>query len=333
LNVDELIATLPRDAHFPDSLRARLRPVARAEVDALVAFVTGSSGDDDARAHAVDLLADVGAVASVPPLLELIADWDCPEVLWSHLDRALPRFGAAIIEPALALLARAPKTIARDSVCSVLAAQGTRDPRVFAALCAAFADDAAAATHFVTYGDPKALEILRDAVVSFAPDITEPWAVGKIDDMTIAIERLGGAIDETLRPHVERCNRRAIASRIAFARTRPLFPDEIVDDDAYRAAFRENVPPLDLVHYAEPLFALCNDFDGAALSDAIGVAETLERVALLAEGAKREALLAGVLAHVDEGTELHRIIATMVSRYDAMFPDRRTNARRAPGAS
>ncbi|MBN2191656.1 MAG: hypothetical protein JW751_02475 [Polyangiaceae bacterium] len=106
------LVELPRDRSrrprpstpAPSRLRAELLAIATdpdlAEEDA--------PGDGDAPVHAARLLGRIGDPAAIEPLLTVLQRLDWSDVLYSAICLALPRFGGALVEPALAVLAADP---------------------------------------------------------------------------------------------------------------------------------------------------------------------------------------------------------------------------------
>ena len=144
-----------------------------------------------AALHAVDLLAELGAIDAIPTMLEVLeASLWITEIHDLILQR-LRSFGTAALEPTLALCIATHDTTLRGSLTGVLSELGTKDDRIFEVLAAFFEEEPyLGSTHFAYYGDARALPILARAAASFEPewDCTDP--IGTLRSIVEAHEEM-----------------------------------------------------------------------------------------------------------------------------------------------
>jgi hypothetical protein len=127
------------------------------------------------RVHAADLLIDLKAVEAIEPMLGVLAETDLEDVLYNRVVVRLPELGSAVLEPALTFMAdNADHEEIVPSVCEVLAKLGVKDERIFRALCDVFeqGNEPLTAGMLADYGDPRALPLIEDTILSFEPDLT-----------------------------------------------------------------------------------------------------------------------------------------------------------------
>lgn len=153
-------------------------------------------GEGYAPIHAAELLGELRADIAIEPMLTELAATDWNDHLHHTLHRALRRFGAALVEPALRAYDASESTETRASFVAVLAACGARDERIFERLIGMLptAPDHAAGL-LAEYGDRRAVVHLarafdahrleRDATVLSNQTLIE---------LRAAIEDLGGAL-------------------------------------------------------------------------------------------------------------------------------------------
>ncbi len=124
-----------------------------------------------AAVHAAELLIELKAVEAIDPLLSVLCETDWDDWLHERLIQDLPKLGAAVVEPALALLSEDLSEDARDSVCSVIADLGVRDQRIYEQLSALYADNPFFGSICLgDYGDPAAVPMIVRAIEQFTPD-------------------------------------------------------------------------------------------------------------------------------------------------------------------
>jgi len=207
--------------HLPRELRDAIRADGVACVSALIEIV-----DDDALAlvsapgkgfapiHAVELLADIKAPEAVGPMLQALLRGDWQAILHDRLVARLPDFGAAVIEPALAMLATTNDAEQRHSICAVLAKAGVRDERVFEAIRSVFDEDATFGVMlFADYGDPRALPLIERRLETLKPDLDPLFGSAEVNELVAAYEDLGGELPEHLQVKTDAWFAKADAKR------------------------------------------------------------------------------------------------------------------------
>ena len=154
-----------------------------------------SPGEGLAPVNAAYTLGELGADAAVEPMLRRLSDTSWDEMLHDAIVRALPRFGAAVLEPALRLHAECDDDEVRSSVEAVLAETGVRDNRIFELLIARLTREPGCAGYLASYGDPRALGPLSRAFDAFdVDDDDQPLANHELVELRAAIEDLGGTL-------------------------------------------------------------------------------------------------------------------------------------------
>jgi hypothetical protein len=93
-----------------------------------------SAGDGCARERAATLLADLGAVEAIEPMLEVLRTTDGLTATHEAVREAIPLLGKAVLEPVLAAYAGSMEPALRFSLASALSRLGHRDPRILSAL-------------------------------------------------------------------------------------------------------------------------------------------------------------------------------------------------------
>ncbi len=199
---------------LPEDLRAAFIALGSESVPALITLLQDESLDEDedededesldedeewARVHAATLLGDIGDAAAVDPLLRLLDSFDPDDPLAEAVSLALPRFGAALVEPALALLAEGSDCVATEEVRAVLGECGVRDERIFAQLKVLFEEDPGlGAVVFANYGDARALPLVEEAIRSGELDADPRLALCELDDLKESHRKLGGEMTQEL---------------------------------------------------------------------------------------------------------------------------------------
>jgi hypothetical protein len=178
---------------------------------------TDAPGQGFAPTHAVKLLGAIGAPSAAAPIVDVLAELDDDEVLYNEVCLALPHFGAALVEPALAALAASPSDAAHDALCFALAESGIKDERIFEHLVGFFAENAeSGACALAEYGDARALpllaERLRGLVVGAKPALTR----STLNELTEAYRRIAGSLPVDLEEHAKSL-RTGIEAAIASA--------------------------------------------------------------------------------------------------------------------
>lgn len=155
-----------------------------------------SPGDGYAPIHAARLLGELRAEAGVESMLRRLQETDWNDILHNALQFALPKLGAAVVEPALRSHAETTNSDFKTSLAAVLAECGVRDERIYGLLIAMIPnqpDDAAGCLQ--RYGDRRAVEPLSRAFNAFRLDRgRNPLANQTLIELRDAIEKLGGAL-------------------------------------------------------------------------------------------------------------------------------------------
>jgi hypothetical protein len=200
---------------LPRELRERILALGEAAVPRLVEILEDEAlgledgpGDGWPPIHAVDLLVDLRAADATARMLRVLATTSWDEIVHDRLMLRLPELGAAVLEPALAELAGTTDSDVHGSFCAVLAKLGVRDERIYAELCALFAEDElAGALCFADYGDQRALPLIQRAIRDFQADYESRVGTMGLADLVEAHERIGGAFPADLSALVERFHR------------------------------------------------------------------------------------------------------------------------------
>lgn len=246
---------------LPPATRRHILALGREAIPTLLAILTaddltdaGAPGEGHAPAHAAVLLADLGAVDAIEPMIERLLN--APEeanVQWAVV-QALPQLGPAVLEPALRALEVARNQEAGDrerDIVTVLGRLGVRDQRVFNLLIEQFHDAFARdAWPLAGYGDPRAVPHLARALSQIRLDTSDPYdlALDEAIDMAGAIRDLGG----TLTPHQQRTFERALEMRrllaleeaegaYAFEAEDEIDFDDVEADDEFALPFDDGV--------------------------------------------------------------------------------------------
>jgi len=121
--------------------------------------------------HAVDLLAELGAIEAIPTMLDLLEASLWITEIHDRILQRLGSFGAAALEPTLALCIATDDTTLRGSLAGVLSELGVKDDRIFEVLIACFEEEPyLGSMHFAYYRDERALPILARAAAAFEPE-------------------------------------------------------------------------------------------------------------------------------------------------------------------
>ena len=157
-----------------------------------------SPGEGWPPTHAVRLLVELNATEAVQPMLTALCKTTWDEILHDRLVRHLPKFGAPVLEPALALLTPDASEDQRSSVCAVLSELGVRDDRIFHALRSLFEEDRTFGVICLSdYGDARALPLILNAIDEFAPDLDSDFWHIDLNEYVEAYARLGGVLPAT----------------------------------------------------------------------------------------------------------------------------------------
>lgn len=287
-------STLPNGPTLSAAERAEWLRRGADAVPALRSFIRdheASANDDYACAHAVDLLVELGGPEEIPFLLDLLGDDSMPDTLADGIEAALPRFGAALVEPACARIERHHAEMSVDhlgTICSCLAKTGIRSERIFGVLLRAVARQPKIAEVLAKYGDVRALPLLAHAIATFDGDPADPGQGIAMGELRETFESLGGVLDERLR---SRCDEWRLRNRMAWLAWRRWADDHGKLPDLGDSSTIEELRAL-LPNLAEmQLFGFLARELGR-MSEAVAFARECERIAVRTAGPARESAIA-----------------------------------------
>jgi len=197
------------------------------ELLAIVADPEVWQADDEVEgfvvAHALTLLAELGASEAIGVALEQLEDEEIDDSLWDLALEALAGFGAAALEPLVALYDRhlesgeAEQTFDRRlGICKGLARLRVRDDRIWARLSTIFMEDPPVlAALLSTYGDRRARALLSETLDQWEVDPSMPAHNLAIEAMAESLESLRGTLTASQvakRKRVRRLGRRKAGS-------------------------------------------------------------------------------------------------------------------------
>jgi hypothetical protein len=112
--------------------------------------------------------------------------------------------GPAVVEPTLRFLDSGLPEFGRYAACEVLSKVGTRDDRIFQRLCEVFDENAfLGCMNFASYGDPRALPLLEEALFDWLLDPDDPFGdLRELRELAHAYEDIAGALTPELEEHV-----------------------------------------------------------------------------------------------------------------------------------
>jgi hypothetical protein len=175
-----------------------------------------AAGNGWAPIHAAKLLGQRQATEAIPTLIEALHHLGDDDILASAAIVALSNMGAPAAEAAYSLHESTRSEFLRSAACTIIAKSGARDPRYEALLRALLDEDPSwGAACLAMYGDPSALEPLSEALARSNAAVA--------NDIAVAIEALGGRLNEAQRATV------ALADRARGARQ--LWHEDDVDDE------------------------------------------------------------------------------------------------------
>jgi len=156
----------------------------------------GSVGDGYAPIHAARLLGELRALSSVEPMIRRLGETGFEDILHNTLMFALPRLGAAVVEPALQAHAETNDADFQMSLAGVLSECDVRDDRIYEVLLRLLPKEPIQAAGCLwRYGDRRALEHLVRAFDSFRIERDDrPLANQTLIELRDAIEKLGGVL-------------------------------------------------------------------------------------------------------------------------------------------
>jgi hypothetical protein len=190
-------------------LREEILALGPSAIEPLIQLLEDDLGDWTSI-HAVDLLSDLKATEAIEPMLRALSELTFDDILYSQIVIRLPELGPAVLEPALATLAKEQEhgedadeeTV--SGVCEVFGKLGVKDERVFEALCWAFErSESWVAGTFAAYGDKRAVPILEASIAAFEPNFESTFGGIELGDLIDAYESLGGVLPPHLRARVD----------------------------------------------------------------------------------------------------------------------------------
>ena len=156
--------------------------------------------------HAVDLLIDLKAEVAIEPLLQILRTSTYNASVYNKISIRLPELGAAVVEPALGL-AHDPDIDDAffEALCCVLSDAGVRDERIFECLCRQFENaQVTGAGAFASYGDERALPLLRQAIEDFEPIWDSEFGMLELREFLDSYEHIAGTVPDDLLKHSSR---------------------------------------------------------------------------------------------------------------------------------
>jgi HEAT repeat protein len=155
--------------------------------------------------HAAELLVDLKAVEAIEPMIRRLIATGIDAPLHETIAERLPELGAAVLEPASAVLAEVGEDHDKaDVICDVMRKLGVKDDRVFAALMQFFERDPGyGAMVLANYGDPRALPRLLETIATFEPNFKDRGSRAELLDLMTAFEDLDGELAADLQARLD----------------------------------------------------------------------------------------------------------------------------------
>ena len=176
----EIIALGPSAVDALLDLAARYEP----EIDEVPQYGWGPM-------HAVVLLGEWPSERLVEPLLALFCRTPTLDLMLDRLIVMLPKLGAPLVEPLLALHADGDH-FRRGDCATILARLGVRDDRIWELLVSRLGvEEFVNADALGHYGDPRAIPLIAAAFDAVPPNTMELWGLEECAD---AIRDLGGTL-------------------------------------------------------------------------------------------------------------------------------------------
>jgi hypothetical protein len=188
---------------LPSSLKDRIVSLGSEAVPLLLEILadedlldSDAPGSGWAPVHATTLLADLGAVDSIEPMLHLLSLTEPGYIMYDQLLFALPRLGPAVLEPALRAYQESPDAEYWESICAVLSRLELKDDRIFSILVQQLERTPdLGAGYLADYGDPRALRHLSRAFDRMQIEEDDHLLANQsLIEIQAAIEDLGGAL-------------------------------------------------------------------------------------------------------------------------------------------
>ena len=191
---------------LPRPLRDRIL----AQGDAAVAGLVRVLGDDELGIeespaggwppiHAVDLLVELRAEASIGPMLAILRNGEPDEILYNRIAVRLPSLGAVVLEPVLSELSRPLDADHAGTLCSILSELGVRDQRAWSELARYFDEEPIlGAGALARYGDERALALLEREIRAFASEPDDLPSRFDLGELTAAYEQIAGVLPDEL---------------------------------------------------------------------------------------------------------------------------------------
>jgi hypothetical protein len=197
---------------LPAAIRERILAASKDAIRPLIEVLgdedlasDGGPGRGWAPIHAARLLGDLAAAEAIEPLLKLMAETTWEEILHDAIIQALPKVGAAVVEPALRLYGDTKDPEVRDSVRAVLCEVGIRDDRILDIVVAGLEEEPGlGAMNLASYGEASALPRLHEAFDRIPNEAEGPFADQSLIELQDSIERLGGELTVAQRSKLER---------------------------------------------------------------------------------------------------------------------------------
>lgn len=189
-------------------LRAEVVALGPAAVPSLIRIVEEDEFLEDksrewAAFHAVEILCELKATDAIDVLLYALCETDWDDLIHDRLLQDLPKFGAVMVDPILALLDEDLTEDQESSLYSVLSQLGVRDSRIFELLKEYFEDDPPSAAFCLgDYGDPAGLPLLIEAIETIGTDYSDDWSRIALQNFVEAHEQIA-PLSPSLRTRAE----------------------------------------------------------------------------------------------------------------------------------
>ena len=196
---------------MPESLRSSILAMGHDAVAGLIELLedeeaarVDSASEGWAPVHAAELLIELRATEAIEPLLRALKSSTPDHVLYNIIEIHLPELGEPVLEPALRLLEQDDNQGIAWALHSILSELGVRDERIYTGLCSLFESEPLFGSICLgSYGDERALPLLRKTIEQFEPDWEEQYGLSGLADYVDAYERIAGSLPDDLQAIVE----------------------------------------------------------------------------------------------------------------------------------